>query len=641
MKTSSIAYRVADFLKRHPPFEFFSEQDLLELAASGRVKFHETDEYVQRQGEDYSPYVFAIQQGRVDLLDETAEREVLRDVLGEGDILGVHRLIGYNKFAYSARTASDVILYALDGDLLAQLIDKYPRASRYISAYFSVRESFHDSRAGGDDPLRRRASWLDLREGVDDVSHRNLITLQPDDPLRVAAEQIADRRVSAALVVDIDGAPLGLVGAHETLGLLASGRATLDTPAKDAMHLGFGRDEAGLSAGHYLLTMMRGGTRWVATTTGRRTRKKVVGLLSQSDLNALHGENPVPIVERIRTAESVAELRRWNERARSLIVEGLTDRSDVRWYAEIATEFNRAVLGRCIELAEQELATSGHQPPAMRSCWLFFGSAARRELLTAADLDFGLVHENPRESDRQAVEEYFEKLCLWVVGAVESAGFTFAKSAIRPDNPRWRQSIAGWTSSYAGWIEDPILNRIYEGRPFFDLTPAYGHLDVAERLQENLGLLLKENPDFVPLLAVDSFGNLPPLTFYQGLVVDDSGAGSDSLDLRRSLIYPLVDVARVFGLAHGSIERTSTIERLATAKSDFPAHSTLLDEASDAVQVALYHRAHSGLRNNSDGSIVATESLSRLDQQLLKNAFRTVLELMRFGAEVFNIRPRA
>jgi CBS domain-containing protein len=407
------------------------------------------------------------------------------------------------------------------------------------------------------------------------------------------------------------------------------------------MHLRFGRDEAGLSAGHYLLAMMRGGTRWVATTTGRRTQQKVVGLLSQSDLNALHGENPVPIVERIRSAESVAELKRWNERARSLIIEGLTDRSDVRWYAEIATEFNRAVLGRCVELAERELATSGYQPPTVRSCWLFFGSAARRELLTTADLDFGLVHENPQESDRQAVEDYFEKLCLWVLGAVESAGFTFAKSAIRPHDPRWRQSLAGWTSTYAGWIEDPIHNRIYEGRPFFDLTPAYGHLDVAERLQENLGLMLKKNPEFVPLLAVDSFGNLPPLTFFQGLVVDDSGARSDSLDLRRSAIYPLVDVARVFGLAQGSINSTSTVERLAAAKANYPAQSTLLDEAADAMQVALYHRAHSGLRNNSDGAIVATESLSRLDQQLLKNAFRTVLQLMRFGAEAFNIRPRA
>ena len=641
MKTSSIAYRVADFLKRHPPFEFFSEEDLLELAASGRVKFHETDEYVQRQGEDYSPYVFAIQQGRVDLLDGASEGEVQRDVLGEGDILGVYRLIGYKKFAYSARTASDVILYALDGDLLAELISKYPQASRYISAYFSVRESSHDNRSAGDDPLRRRSSWLDLREGVDDISHRNLITLQPDDPLRVAAERIGQRRVSAALVVDSEGSPLGLVGAHETLGLLASGEATLDTPAKDAMHHRFGRDEAGLSAGHYLLTMMRGGTRWVATTTGRHRSTKVVGLLSQSDLNALHGENPVPIVERIRTAESVAELKRWNERARLLIAEGLTDRSDVRWYAEIAAEFNRSVVARCIELGERELAAAGHDRPSVRACWLFFGSAARRELLTRADLDFGLVHENPQESDKEAVEDYFEKLCLWVVGAVESAGFTFAKSAIRPHNPRWRQSVAGWTRTYAGWIKDPILNRIYEGRPFFDIAPAYGHLDVAERLQENLSQLLNENPDFVPLLAVDSFGNLPPLTFYQGLVVDDSGARSDSLDLRRSAIYPLVDVARVFGLAHGSIDRTSTIERLAAAKEDYPAQATLLDEAIDAMQVALYHRAHAGLRNNSDGSIVATESLSRLDQQLLKSAFRTVLQLMRFGAEAFNIRPRA
>ena len=50
MKSSSIRFRVADFLKQHAPFDVVSEQDLLDLAMGGRVKFHESDEIIFQQG---------------------------------------------------------------------------------------------------------------------------------------------------------------------------------------------------------------------------------------------------------------------------------------------------------------------------------------------------------------------------------------------------------------------------------------------------------------------------------------------------------------------------------------------------------------------------------------------------------------
>ena len=68
--TSAISYRVADFLKKHPPFQAMEEGDLLELAARGRVRFHEANEYILWQGEPHKLHVFVIQQGTVSLWDE-------------------------------------------------------------------------------------------------------------------------------------------------------------------------------------------------------------------------------------------------------------------------------------------------------------------------------------------------------------------------------------------------------------------------------------------------------------------------------------------------------------------------------------------------------------------------------------------
>ena len=63
METAAISYRVADFLKKHPPFHAMEEGDLLDLARQGRVRFFEANEYIVWQGESYRMQVFVIQQG--------------------------------------------------------------------------------------------------------------------------------------------------------------------------------------------------------------------------------------------------------------------------------------------------------------------------------------------------------------------------------------------------------------------------------------------------------------------------------------------------------------------------------------------------------------------------------------------------
>src|SRR5882757_3367425 len=138
MKTSVIRHRVADFLKLHAPFDALSERDLLDLAGSGRVKFHESEEYVFRQGDAKGQLVWMIQQGRVELLEERTAGEQLRDVLGEGDLLGLERFAGDGCCLYSARTASDVILYGVAAAQFESTVDRYPSVRRFLAARVSV-----------------------------------------------------------------------------------------------------------------------------------------------------------------------------------------------------------------------------------------------------------------------------------------------------------------------------------------------------------------------------------------------------------------------------------------------------------------------------------------------------------------------
>ena len=126
MDTSAIIYRVADFLKAHPPFSAMDEPDLLEFASRGRVRFHEANDYILWQGEPNQFKVFVIQQGTVSLWDERSERAELRDVRGTGDMLGMEQFAGADTFTYSARASTDVLIYAFSAFDFEALVLKYP-----------------------------------------------------------------------------------------------------------------------------------------------------------------------------------------------------------------------------------------------------------------------------------------------------------------------------------------------------------------------------------------------------------------------------------------------------------------------------------------------------------------------------------
>jgi len=138
MNTSVIRYRVADFLKSHAPFDSLPAQHLIELAGQGRVRFHEADEYIFKKGQAKSSWVWIIQQGRVELVDDTAGSNQLRDVLGEGDLLGLERFLGDGAYMSSARTASDVIVYAIDAGAFEDLAARHPSVKQYLAAHYSV-----------------------------------------------------------------------------------------------------------------------------------------------------------------------------------------------------------------------------------------------------------------------------------------------------------------------------------------------------------------------------------------------------------------------------------------------------------------------------------------------------------------------
>jgi len=86
VKTSAIILRVADFLKRYPPFASLEEEALLEVARSGRVRYCEREEILFEEGKPCGKHLFVIQTGAIRLV-RGPDRELV-DLRGAGPAVG-------------------------------------------------------------------------------------------------------------------------------------------------------------------------------------------------------------------------------------------------------------------------------------------------------------------------------------------------------------------------------------------------------------------------------------------------------------------------------------------------------------------------------------------------------------------------
>jgi signal-transduction protein with cAMP-binding, CBS, and nucleotidyltransferase domain len=190
-------------------------------------------------------------------------------------------------------------------------------------------------------------------------------------------------------------------------------------------------------------------------------------------------------------------------------------------------------------------------------------------------------------------------------------------------------SLREWKELFDQTIRSPFENDFYGRRALFDLRQAAGADDLFAALLESIRQALAEQEMAIPLFANDTLENLPPLTFFQGLVLSLDGARSESFNLQETVLFPLASAARVFALAQGQLRHASTLARLEAAIERFPEAEATLREAADAFRVGLYYQCSTG------GDRLNPSTLGKFDQLLLKTTFASIQRFLDFTVSRF------
>ncbi len=366
METAAISHRVADFLKKHPPFNAIDEADLLALAAHGRVRFHEKNQYILSQGEPHRYQLFVIQQGTVSLWDESGGRAELRDMRGAGDMLGTERYSEARQCLYTARAESDVVIYAFPEDDFDARVLKHPHAAQYVAAEGQVTPDYQGA-ATRHDPHRTFLHAL--------VGQKTMSACASSDTVARVAERLLATGAEAVPVLDADDRLRGVVTRETLLRWVTARWRRCARPHDRGAGAGAADGRRARCLGDRRRPRDGRDRGRGARDHGRRRRQRTFSGAGhvRTISTACFGEQPAAILRDIRQAQSVQELRALNQRARALTHEYLTSAAAVEWLASLTHLVDVAIFTRILAL------DGAGQPPG---CWCFSGSSGRGESLT-------------------------------------------------------------------------------------------------------------------------------------------------------------------------------------------------------------------------------------------------------------------
>jgi CBS domain-containing protein len=604
MDTAAISYRVADFLKTHLPFRGMQEEDLVLLAHHGRVKFFEPHQYILPRGSSPTN-VMVIQQGTVLLWDERGTEARLLDVRGTGDMLGIDQFNDVRSCPYSARSASDVLLYMFPAEEFDNLIQKYPEAMQYVSAYGSVKP---------DDPSRHR------REPQNIFLHelfvgKKLPACDTQTSIHDAARLMLTSGAEAIAVVDAEQHLRGILTARSFLEWIAQGGG--DPQKSVGMLDGPALTVAGeVSVADAVLAMDSANAGAAAVTSDGTINGHVNAIVTRANLGQSFGDRPLEILQEISPARDTHTLRQLNQRARSLVHRYLTSANASDWLARFASNVDTKIIRRVIAMTGAD---------EIKACWCFCGSAGRGESVTKLAPQIVMIVQDGEDQSRwlPASQDVLELL--------NECGYL-----PNPDRPFdtlfYAAHAAEWKSRYAEWLSDPILKGIYKARPLLDLRPISGDESLWREIEASVSGAI--NPEVLYVIANDCLGTLPPLTFFQNTVVDETGEETTVFRLKESVMRPLVDVGRVFGMAAKKVFATSTLERFAMARELLPQHASIFHEASEAMRVVLWQQGRAGISQGTAAFELQPAWLEPYDRQILRGCFRSIFRLLEFTGDL-------
>jgi CBS domain-containing protein len=612
---------VGDQLRLHAPFDRMEEAHLRRLVEHLSLAAYPAGAVILEPASGTPGWLYLVAEGAVLAEAPGADpREgSARAELSPGEAFPLGALLTARPVLSSYRAAEPVRCYLLPAAEFRALLGLSP-----VFQDFCTRRLAHlleqSQRVIQGRYAAGSAEQQSLATRLADLVRRAPVACEPGLALREALTRMDQEGIGSMVVVDPDGAPVGIFTLRDLLRVTAAG-ADLAQPVGRFMSPDPVSLPGEAPAQEAALAMARHGIRHVLVVRG----PQLVGIVSEKDLFALRQVGIHDVGDAIDRAQGCSDLQLAAEGvrrlARNLLAQGVAAEPLMR----LVSTLNDRLTSRVVDLAGADGDFQG-----LAWCWLALGSEGRFEQTLATDQDNGIVFDLPPGADPESVRARLLPIAEQINLELDRCGFPLCRGEVMAGNPRWCLSLAEWRARFADWIDRGDARDLLHAAIFFDFRAVHGDRRLAEALRSWLNRTVAARPRFLQQMAANALENRPPLGFVRDFVLETRGEHPHTVNLKLSGAAPFVDAGRIYALAAGLAE-TNTIERLRAAAPSAGFSSEQVEAWGQAfafIQLLRLRRQHLEPDAGLDaGNYVNPDRLNDLDRRILKESFRQARKL--------------
>jgi CBS domain-containing protein len=623
---NTIAEHIADFLKKYPPFETLTFQELSKIAANIRVVNIEKHKTLFQVNDVLHDSFYVVASGAINLSVIADAEETILNKCVEGDIFGLRPFFAKNNYMMTAKAREESILYAIPIAVFRPFVAHNSDVLDFLLLSFATNSSNPNDKESLLGKLMSDTVYYSDQQSEMQYFQTLTYNVTPivastSSIVQEVAQQMTNT-LSTSVIIGENSLPIGIVTNTDLCTKIATGRFPITSTIDKIMSYPVVTVVENVTLAEAQLMMLKNNVTHLCVTKDGTDKSPIKGVISEHDLIVAQASNPGVLIKEIKRSKNTKDLRMIRERLTELIEKSIHKNIPLSHVYNIASEINLAIIKRSVELSILDLGS----PPA-RYAWLSIGSQGRKEQLLPTDQDSILIFEDVTADKYRDVKDYFLKLGKRTTAILEKVGYDPCPNGHIASNMLWCKSLSDWTNQYNNWMNTPGENSNELSSIFFDFEIVIGEKKIEEAIENVVFNNLKNNVLFFDFLGNDALRNNAPLSFFKKFIVEEKGPNKNKFDIKTRALMPLIDGARLFSLSFHVRGVNNTYMRFKQLAIVDPRNSEIYLNCAEAFLTLSRFRTLEGLNNDNSGQFINLQELSKADKEHLKNALNPMIEL--------------
>ncbi len=608
------------FLSEIEPFNYLDKKEVQSIAHNLLVKYYKKGDVIFKEGSSPLDFLYILRSGSLML---EREGEVI-EYIHEGECFGYISLMTSSPPSSTAKAIEDSVVFLLNKKIFNKLISTNENFREYFARKLAKRMQ-NVARKGFSSVERH------MEVSLEDINLRPLLVMEGSSTVEEAIKEMVSKDSTYVLIKLPEG--MGIITERDVLRkVLAKGLRPEEVKLKDVASFPVVWIESKSTLYDAMVLMARHGIRKLLV----KKNGDPVGVLEDRDLIAYESKNAVLLIKEIDKAKTVEDLRYLYNLVKEQTLDLVFQGTDPERLGEYISEINDRFMKRAVYVAMNRLG----EEPLVPFSIMVLGSEGRKEQSLRTDQDNALIYQDYPLLDFDP-KKYFERFSKVYIDTLLEIGFPPCPGNVMISNPFWRRSAKEWRSAVKDWIEKPKEENILNVAIFFDFRNVFGDQSITEDLWSFILQTLKENPGFLPFLAVDAVRFKPPIGFLRDFVVEKTGEHKGEIEIKKGGIFPITQGIRALALEMG-IGKRNTFERIEELKRLGVFSEEYAKDLKEAYRFLLSLRFKFQAQKIKEGkepdNYINPNRLSRAEKNTLKDVFKIIKEFQEFLYEMYNLR---